>query len=864
MLIRSLGAVIFLLVYTGLVVGQTTKLFINNNELIHVITQIEQETDLTFNYDPVLLAEYSFSGTLNLDKRQLFLSNLFHLTPFEFELSGNNVLVSLPPKQVYSICGTVVDNLTRTPLSFANVFADDQIHGVQTKEDGTFELTFLAHKHQKISISYVGYRPQSFTLQRWPQKSCPTIHLNVDGNLFGDIIVVKDYILDGITEGEAYGSVNLNYDQIANWQANVEQDLFKTIQLIPGINSVDESATNLSIRGSSADQNLLIWEGAKLYEPGHLFGMISAVNPFVIENMKVFKGVFEPKYDNVVGGVIDMSLSDEITETFRGGVGTTFTEAHAYLDIPIIDQQLSLLVSGRNTINGVFRSPTLESYSAKVFQETKVLDQEDDLETEQILNFYDWNAKVLFQPFEKLLFKASFFNSGDKFNYDTGFFEEELNSNDRVNSSSRATSLSLAVDLNKIWKTQVSFTNSNYENDYEFTISDPEEAIDVFRNKVFNDIRDKSFTLSNIIKLPNNGSIDFGYEFNSKEVNFNIEETSVFEWNYEEFNAVAGSFHNLYTSLFYQKGGFQINGGFRAINYTEIAKWSLSPRFNVQQVLNSNLKLKFSAGILHQYISQLKEFGDNQLGINNQIWVLNRIEEDGNATQRADKFSAGLLFKKAGLLLDIEGYYHKINGLHTFSPLFGNNPEGADFSIGNSTTKGLDVLLKKRWNRYSIWFNYTLSQTLFGFPDIDQEQFAGTHDQRHNFSIINNWKLKNWNISISYQFKSGLPFSQFDDILPFEEEDEVYYEIEYESLNGVRLNNYSRLDLGVSYKHFFDKSGLKLETAFSIINLLDRDNLFNRNYFLGELDESDEEPELFVVDKLMLGFTPQLLFRINW
>ena len=115
-------------------------------------------------------------------------------------------------------------------------------------------------------------------------------------------MVVKDYILDGVTEGDAYSSVNLNYDQITNWQTNVEQDLFKTVQLIPGINSVDESATNLSIRGSSADQNLLIWEGAKLYEPGHLFGMISAVNPFVVHQMKVYKGVFEPKYDNVVGG----------------------------------------------------------------------------------------------------------------------------------------------------------------------------------------------------------------------------------------------------------------------------------------------------------------------------------------------------------------------------------------------------------------------------------------------------------------------------------------------------------------------------------------------------------------------------------
>ena len=314
---------------------------------------------------------------------------------------------------------------------------------------------------------------------------------------------------------------------------------------------------------------------------------------------------------------------------------------------------------------------------------------------------------------------------------------------------------------------------------------------------------------------------------------------------------------------FIKKNGFQINGGFRSIYYSEIADWSFSPRFNIQKGLNRHLKLKFSAGLLHQYISQLKEFGDNQLGINNQVWVLNRVDGE-SVTQRADKIATGFLYRKDNLLLDVEGYYHKTKGLNTFSPLFGMNTLENDFSIGSSNTLGVDVLLKKRWGNYSIWTNYTLSKTSFVFPDIEEEGFPGTNDQRHSLNIINTWKFKNWNLSINYQFKSGLPFSQFDEVIPFEEEDEMFYYIGYESLNNERLANYSRLDIGISYKPIFKNSKLKLETAVSVINLLDQDNQFSRDYFLSELDDEDEEPELFVVDKLMLGITPQVLFRINW
>ena len=93
-LIPSFGAITFFLSWAGLISGQTAELIFNKKDLVDVLPKIEQTTTLTFNFDPALLSKYTFSGTLNLDDQQSFLSKLFYQTPFEFELSGTNVLIS--------------------------------------------------------------------------------------------------------------------------------------------------------------------------------------------------------------------------------------------------------------------------------------------------------------------------------------------------------------------------------------------------------------------------------------------------------------------------------------------------------------------------------------------------------------------------------------------------------------------------------------------------------------------------------------------------------------------------------------------------------------------------------------------------
>ena len=392
-------------------IGQTSHIRAQNERLISLIKRLENKTDIIFNYTPQLLSDYSFTGTLDFSKPDDCLKRMFYRTPFQYERNGNDVLIFLPEKEKFSICGYVVDKESQQALPFANVHALGTNSGTQSNEDGYFELSLFAHKNQMVSITYLGYEASSFMLQEAKSPNCPSYTLRLNTDLYSLSIIVTDYLFSGIQEGNDYSAIEMDYAQLSRSHSALEHDILKTAQLLPGISSIDESATNLQIRGSTADQNLIIWEGATLYEPGHLFGMISAINPFVIDQVKVYKGVYETDYDNRVGGIIDMSLTDSLANHVRGGVGTTLSEAHAFLDVPIIQNRLSLLVSGRKSLNSFYSSPTLNSYADKVFQTSKVEEQDEDEEEasiDQILDFYDWNAKLIFSPTENIHFKASY------------------------------------------------------------------------------------------------------------------------------------------------------------------------------------------------------------------------------------------------------------------------------------------------------------------------------------------------------------------------------------------------------------------------------------------------------------------------
>ena len=77
-----------------------------------------------------------------------------------------------------------------------------------------------------------------------------------------------------------------------------EADLLRVLLTLPGVKSVGEASTGLNVRGGSADQNLILFNDATIYNPSHFFGFFSAFNPDVVKTWSYIRAAFLPDMED--------------------------------------------------------------------------------------------------------------------------------------------------------------------------------------------------------------------------------------------------------------------------------------------------------------------------------------------------------------------------------------------------------------------------------------------------------------------------------------------------------------------------------------------------------------------------------------
>jgi len=167
--------------------------------------------------------------------------------------------------------------------------------------------------------------------------------LHLSNPQFLNEIVLKNYITNGVQK-QKDGSFNILPKQLNILPGITEPDLFQTIQLLPGVISLEETSTDIHVRGGSPDQNLILWDGIKIYHSGHLFGTFSAFNPYITNEINFINKGTDAKYGDRVSSVIDIKTNNEVAEKTSGGFGFNMIEADAFLEAPVIKNKLSILV----------------------------------------------------------------------------------------------------------------------------------------------------------------------------------------------------------------------------------------------------------------------------------------------------------------------------------------------------------------------------------------------------------------------------------------------------------------------------------------------------------------------------------------
>ena len=291
----------------------------------------------------------------------------------------------------YTLSGYIRDMRTGENLIGANVFDKNTFLGNVTNKYGFFSVSLPEGKYT-IVFSYVGYNSMDTTFLLDGDKKMSV--LLESGTVLEEVLVDSEY--DHL-ENTQMGLVSIPIDQVKLLpRFGGEVDIFKVLQLMPGIKNGGEGSSGLYVRGGGPDQNLILLDGVPVYNASHLFGFFSVFNDDAINNVEVIKGGFPARYGGRLSSVIDMTMKEGNMNKFNVSSTIGLVAAKVTVEGPIKKNKSSFIVSARRTYIDLILKPILGSNAFNYY-------------------FYDINAKInyIFSPKNRIY--ASFYMGRDYF-----------------------------------------------------------------------------------------------------------------------------------------------------------------------------------------------------------------------------------------------------------------------------------------------------------------------------------------------------------------------------------------------------------------------------------------------------------------
>ncbi len=663
-----------------------------------------------------------------------------------------------------------------------------------------------------------------------------------------DEIIVTNYLTKGITKLND-GTTTIKPEIFGILPGLIEPDILQTIQALPGVYSIDETVSNINIRGGTHDQNLFLWDGIKMYQSGHFFGLISAFNPYTTKQVNISKNGTRAKYGDGISSVIDMQLSDKIDNKFKAGAGFNLINADAYAKIPL-SKKTELQLSTRRSLTDLIVTPTYDQYFKRIFQDSDLTDTKDDrysISKNEDFYFYDITAKFLYNITKEDRIRVHFLNINNNLNYDeqstVNDDSEALNS--KLSQQNLATGITYTKDWNKSFTTSAQVYMSNYNLDAtNFDILNNQRLIQ--ENKV----TDYSAKLDINYKVSHQLKINSGYQFSEIGVS-NLEDVNnpVFRSYIKE---VIRS-HAIYaeTSLLSNNAKTNLKLGTRVNYYQKFNLFLVEPRLSFSQHFLNDFRFEILGELKSQTTSQIIDLQNDFLGIEKRRWVLSNNSDI--PVIKSKQLSAGIHYNKNKLLVSVEAYIKHVEGITTRSQGFQNQYQFVK-DIGSYQIKGVDILVNKQFNDVvSTWIGYSYSKNNYTFNTVNNgNSFPNNVDIRHALTMAGTYTYNNLKLALGLNWHSGKPTTN-----PIVNDEVVDGSINYESPNSSHLKDYLRADCSATYD--FNISNNTLATiGASIWNVTNKKNVINTYYTL------DDNDVVSKVENQSLGITPNVSFRLQF
>ncbi|MDO6745010.1 TonB-dependent receptor plug domain-containing protein [Tenacibaculum soleae] len=686
-------------------------------------------------------------------------------------------------------------------------------------------------------------------------------------NLLNEVLI-DSYVTSGINKNKN-GSIAILPQELGVLPGLTEPDVLESLKIIPGVQSPDETAAGIYIRGGTPDQNLIFWDGIKMYYSGHFFGMLSAFNPYTAKKITLSKSGTQARYGNKIAGVIDIKTIDSIPQKITGGFGTNMTHADAYIRIPL-SKKTAFTTSLRRSFNDVFNTFTFDKLSNRVFQ-TINANQERNILTKNVsfnrnnhFFFSDYSAKFIYKPTPTQSLSFSYLHTINElsYNFEIPIYKDSyINDLDiRSNGLSIVWNNELTYKLTQNFKVYFSNFNLNYYGNYNYL-----DNYLIKKSSKKNSVNDFGFSYNIKYKVNNRTSFLFGYDFLSNETEYLLEDETESKDNGTN-NSIqqdkgTNNTHSFFSEYIYDTKSWKINAGVRFNYFNKINESVLEPRLYLEKKINNSLNFKVSLEQKHQTLGQIIEFQSSSLGfdLENQIWA--QVNNNNIPLQKSFQVSSGLIFNKNKWKIDFDTYIKNVSGMT--SQTRGYNDQTKDFSNGEGKIFGIDILINKKFRNYRTWVNYSYTKNQFKFLDLENTFFPSNHDITNYFSWSHAFKYKNYEFSLGWMHRTGNPYTEALELKTNTNNENLVIVLDTNNMNSKRLPKYHRLDTSITYSFNFSENW-KGKFGISILNIYNQKNIINRTYTAMPTLNSDNtiSYELAKADKLSLGITPNFVFRV--
>ncbi|WP_142783555.1 TonB-dependent receptor [Changchengzhania lutea] len=804
--------------------------------LAHVINLLQERYNMPFNY-----AEDTIENIFLIppSKRISFTEALTYLetkTGLSFSIMSKSIVL-VTPKKVFVFCGYIKDKTNFQPLVAATI--QTLSHSTITDEKGFFQIK-IENMAQPITIRFLGYKTITITLNEFTGLDCEAIFLRPNFQSLSEVII-SNYITSGIDK-LSDGSYEINFSDFDILPGLIDEDVLQSVQAFPGIQSINETVSNINIRGGTHDQNLILWDGIKMYQSGHFFGLISMYNPHITQTVFLRKNGSDVSYTDGVSGTIAMQTERYINNEFEGVAEVNLTNLSGFVDIPINDAS-SIQIAARKSISDFVETPTYTAFFDRISQNTEVTTNATTItNTDETFDFYDTSLRWVYKISDADEVRLNFINVHNQLQ-----FNENATINDELESrESQLIQKSIAGALHYIrtWSSKFKTELEVYETDYKLKAVNV-NVLDSQRFLQENIVSETSIKLKTNYKLNDYFKFLGGYHFVETEIT-NLDDVDVprFRNLVSEVLRTHGVFYQFDYKSFNKKTNLNLG-----LRYNYIGKFKQSiwePRLNFSHQFLKYFSLEVLGEYKHQNTSQVINFQNDFLGIEKRRWQLSNNQDIPVITSK--QISTGINYSNKGWLIDIDGFYKVVNGITTQSQGFQNQYEFVK-SKGKYDVKGVDFLLRKQLNTFNTWLSYSYMYNRYYFNDLEANYFPSNYDITQTFTLGTAYKLNNLKFSAGLNWHSGKPTTR-----PVLGNDIINNEVNFGATNASNLEDYVRLDVSAIY-NFKLGSNAKANLGVSIWNVLDKENQIN-NFYRVNNDE--------VVETVQnsLGITPNAVFRV--